>query len=164
LVDSGVVNDFGWNGAVISFADGQLGMLDVWLDVASADQSIFMIPGVLAGASEEPVIAYLVFGAAEAVASVVVVTTGDLASTMSTSEIVSAFPGATFTPVYWEYGASPEPVLVGGDPMVVPFEGFSLFTAYLPAGNYYLSTSLTDIWGNEGAELDVLSLTEPLGP
>jgi hypothetical protein len=169
LVGSGrvtpnVVSDFNWDGSVIGFADGQPGMLDVWLDVAAGAQPILTIPGLIDGVSEERIRASLVFGAAEPTASVVVVTEGGTRSTMTTFEILRAFPSATFTPLYLEYGDAPDPVLIAGNPLTIPVDGFPLFLTYQPAGSYFLTTALTDIWGNEGTALDAVTLIEPLGP
>jgi hypothetical protein len=83
---------------------------------------------------------------------------------MSTYEISLALPGATFTPVYWEYGDAPEPTAVMGDPLNVLAEGFELFALYVDPRNYYLLTSVTDIWGNVSTEADAVTLTEALGP
>lgn len=164
LVDADVTSEFQWDGSVIGFADGQPGMLDVWLDVTAGNQPILTIPGVIEGVSSEPLFAYLVFGAEDANASVVVVAVGDTASTHSTFEIVRAFPTATFTPTYLEYGAAPQPLLITGDPMDIPEDGFPLVRTYVPAGSYYLTTSVSDIWGNTGGAFDTLTLLEPLGP
>jgi hypothetical protein len=122
------------------------------------------IPGLIDGVSDQRIFASLVFGAAEATASVVVVSAGGTPSTMSTFEIVRAFPAATFTPLYLEYGDAPEPVFVPGNPLSIPADGFPLFLTYQPAGAYFLTTALTDIWGNEGTALDLVTLIESLGP
>jgi hypothetical protein len=164
LVTPNVVSDFNWDGSVIGFADGQPGMLDVWLDVAAGAQPILTIPGLIDGVSDERIRASLVFGGAEPTASVVVVTEGGTRSTMTTFEIVRAFPSAMFTPLYLEYGDAPDPVLITGNPLAIPVDGFPLFLTYQPAGSYFLTTALTDIWGNEGTALDAVTLIEPLGP
>lgn len=164
LIDANVITEFQWDGAVTGFADGQPGMVDIWLDVAADEQPILTIPGLLHGIFGEPLFASLVFGAADESANVVVVAVGDTVNTASTFEIVRAFPAATFTPTYVEYGAGPEPLLVPGNPMAIPEEGFPLFRTYVTAGSYYLTTALGDIWGNVGAELDAVELVEPLGP
>jgi hypothetical protein len=164
LIQPGVVNDFAWDGSVISFADGQQGMLDIWLDVAPSQQAILTIPGLIDVGLGELFVTYLVFGAGDFVASVAVVASGDQASTLTTSEIVNAFPGATFSPVYWEYTDAPEPTLLLGNPIPVPPNGFELFSVPQPAGTYVFSTELTDIWGNISQDIDVVTLVEPLGP
>ncbi|HTV21208.1 MAG TPA: clostripain-related cysteine peptidase [Polyangiaceae bacterium] len=164
LVEPGAVHDFAWGGTVVGFADGQPGMVDVWLDVAAGDQAVLSIPGLVGGIADEPVLAYLVFGASESVARVLIQTSDELATSQETSEVVRAFPGATFTPLYLEYGEAPEPSSVLGNPMPIPAEGFALSAMYQPAGNYYFFTTLTDIWGKESADYDVVALTEPLGP
>jgi hypothetical protein len=164
LVDANVLHDFAWDGTAISFADGQPGMLALWLDVADNQQRVLSIPGLLDVPGGENLSATLVFGAGAAVANLAVVTFGEVPSTMSTAEIITAAPGATFRPVYWEYGSDPEPTLVSGNPIVIPATGLELTSSYMPAGNYYLMTSLTDIWGNQGTELDLVNLTEPLSP
>src|SRR5262249_30526971 len=139
------------------------GMLDLWLDVAPGADAILSIPGHVNGINNEPLLAYLVFGAAADVASVVVVSTGDTASTVSTSELTLAFPGATFTPIYLEYGNMPNPALATGNPMTIPANGFPLYLTFMLAGNYAFTTSVVDIWGNEGTSFDTITLLEPLG-
>lgn len=164
LIEPGTLNEFPWNGTVVGFADGQIGMVDVWLDVPSGAQPILGITGVIDNGTGQPYWADLLFGAGDAVASLVVVATGSQPATLSTYELSLALPGATFTPVYWEYGDAPEPTAVAGSPLSVPPEGFELFSLYLNPGNYYLLTSVTDIWGNVGSEADAVTLTEALGP
>jgi hypothetical protein len=51
-----------------------------------------------------------------------------------------------------------------GDPLNVLAEGFDLFAIYVDPRNYYLLTSVTDIWGNVSTEADAVTLTEALGP
>ncbi len=165
LIGAGDVHEFAWNGSVVSFADGQVGMLDVWLDVGdNVGEPVLMIPGALDGVGEEPLVTYLVFGASESVASVAVVAVGEVMSTLGTAEIASAFPGATFTPInagidLTTGGSS----LLLGNPMPIPEAGFPLTAQYLPAGSYALFTTVTDVWGSEATDFDVLTLTEPLG-
>lgn len=164
LLEPGAANEFAWDGATVGFADGQIGMVDVWLDVPAGAQPIFSIPGLIGDGTSEPYWADLLFGAGDAVASVVVVAAGEQPLTLSTYEISQALPGATFTPLYWEYGDAPEPLPVAGAPLNVPADGFELFSLYLTPGNYYLLTSVTDIWGNTSSEADAVTLTEALGP
>ncbi len=164
LIEPGATHEFAWNGAALGFADGQLGMVDVWLDVPSGAQSIFSIFGLIGNGTGEPYGAHLLFGAGDAVASVAVLAAGDQPMTLSTYEIALALPGATFTPVYWEYGDAPEPSAVIGEPLNVLAEGFELFSIYVDPRNYYLITSVTDIWGNTSTAADPLTLTEALGP
>lgn len=164
LIESGVTQDFAWNGSVVSFSDGQPGMLDVWLDVAPSQQPVYSIAGVLDVGNGVSPLTYLVFGAADSVASLAVITSVGQATTLSTSEIVRAFPDATFTPVYWQYTDAPQPTLVGGNPIPIPADGFSLFSVPEPAGTYVFSTELTDIWGIASHDFDTVTLAEPLGP
>ena len=138
-------------------------MVDLWLDVPSGAQPILSISGLL-GDGGEPYWASLVFGAGDAVARFLVVATGDQPTTVSTDELALMMPGATFTPIYYEYGEAPEPTPLAGSPISVPAEGLPLYAQYVNPGNYYLLTSVTDIWGNQSSEADALVLTEALGP
>ena len=168
LVGAGLIEpgttEFAWDGTTVGFADGQIGMADLWLDVPSGAQPIFSIAGLIGDGASEPYWAYLVFGAGDPIAQWVVVVTGAQPMTLSTYEIALTLPGATFTPIYWEYTDAPEPTAVPGTPLSVAQEGFELFPVYLNPGNYYLITSVTDIWGNESSEADAITLTEALGP
>ena len=168
LVGAGLVlpseqNEFAWTGTTLGFADGQIGMVDVWLDVPSGAQPILSISGLL-GDGVDSYWASLVFGGGDAVAQVVVVATGDQPTTLSTDELAVILPGATFTPVYWEYGDAPEPTPVVGNPISVLAAGFELYPLYVSSGNYLLLTSVTDIWGNQSSETDAVTLVEALGP
>ena len=159
--------DFGWDGTVATFADDQPAMLDIWLDTGSAEGDlVLMIPGLLAGADEEPLVTYLVFSSSEAGPSVAVVSLGDVASTLSVSELAEAAPNATFAPLYYVITRSTgESQLVAGDPMPLPSSGtFELKASFATAGSYSFFTSLSDVWGNVGAEGDFFQLAEPLGP
>ena len=40
---------------------------------------------------------------------------------------------------------------------------FELKSSFVSDGGYYLFSSLTDVWGNQGAEVDAFTLAEPLG-
>jgi hypothetical protein len=125
-----------------------------------------MIPGLLSGVAEEPLMTTLVFSSSEGGASVAVVSLGSVASTLSLGEIAQAAPGATFTPVYYSIdtatGASD---LIAGDPMPLPESGtYTLSSTYVNPGSYYFFSSLTDVWGNSGVEVDPFTLAEPLGP
>jgi hypothetical protein len=164
LIEPSTVYDFAWNGSVLGFADGQAGMVDIWLDVVPSQQPVLSIPGRLDVAGFEPTLAYLVFGGADAVAGSLVVVSGEVVSTLSTAEIASMFSGATFTPLYLEYSDAPQPAQVLGNPMPVPAEGFALFSVSQLAGNYVFSTQLTDIWGNTGTDFDDVILVESIAP
>jgi hypothetical protein len=138
---------------------------DLWLNVPSGAQPILSIAGVIGDATtDDSYWAYLVFGAGDAVASWAVVVTGDQPTTMSTYEIARALPGATFTPIYWEYSDAPEPTVLTGDALSVLPEGLPLFPMYVNPGAYFLITSVGDIWGNSSSEVDALTVTEALGP
>jgi hypothetical protein len=142
-------------------------MLDIWLDTGSADgEAVLMIPGMLDGAAEEGLVTYLVFAPSEGGPSVAVVVLGDVASTLSIDELVQAAPKATFSPLYYVVSkASGETALVTGDPMPLPTSGtFELKSSFVNSGGYYLFSSLTDVWGNQGTEVDAFQLAEPLGP
>jgi len=159
--------DFGWDGTVATFADDQPAMLDLWLDTGSADGDlVLMIPGLLDGAAEESLITYLVFSSSEAGPSVAVVSLGDVASTLTVGEIAQAAPEATFSPLYYVVNrTSGESQLVNGDPMPLPSSGtFELKSSFVSAGGYYFFSALTDVWGNQGVNVDALQLSEPLGP
>lgn len=172
LIGSGSVEadtdyEFGWDGSVAAFPDGQPAMLDVWLDSGSdAAEPVLTVPGLLSGAAAEPLVTYLVFTPSEGEASVAVVSLGDVASTLSLAEISEAAPGATFSPLYYAIGASTgEAELVSGDPMALPATGAYAFSAlYLPEGEYLFLTQLTDVWGNQSAEPSPFSLAESLEP
>jgi hypothetical protein len=167
LVGAGLVgtgmNAFDWDGTVVTFADGQPAMLDVWLDAPQGQQSILSIEGAIYGVSPEPILAFLVFGSAEPVASTIVIAQEGLTTTLGTGEIALAAPGATFMPVYYEYGGA-EPQLVVGTPLPITAQGFELYSSYLLPGEYHLLTALTDIWGNEAVAIDPVTLTESLEP
>jgi hypothetical protein len=166
-VDANTDYEFGWDGSVAAFPDGQPAMLDVWLDSGSdAAEPVLTVPGLLSGASSEPLLAYLVFTPSEGGASVAVVSLGDVASTLSLAEINQAAPGATFSPLYYAVSTSSgEAELVSGDPMPLPAGGAYEFSAlYLPEGEYLFLTQLTDVWGNQSAEASPFSLTESLEP
>lgn len=167
VIESNSVYDFEWDGTSVVFGDGQPAMLDTWLDVGSSGaEPVFMVPGVLSGASEEPLLTNLVFGASDTAASVAVVTFGSVASTLTLAEIASAAPGATFTPVYLGLDlVTGESSLLTGDAMPMPESGaYPLAFDYVPGGDYQLLTSVTDVWGNQGVVLDPVSLAGPLGP
>ena len=164
LIEPGVMHEFTWDGTTVGFADGQIGMADLWLDVPTGAQPIFSITGIIGNGSAESYLAYLVFGAGDPVANWAVVVSGQQPTTMSISEIATALPGGTFTPIYWEYGEAPEPAMLTGDPLALSGEGLSLFPVYVNPGNYYLISSVTDIWGNQSSEADPLVLSEALGP
>ena len=172
LVASSVIEpkeeyEFGWTGAVTTFADDQPAMLDVWLDTGSKDGDlVLMIPGLLNGAADEPLVTYLVFSSSDDGASVAVVSLGAVASTLSVSELAQAAPEATFSPLYYVIDrSSGETTLVNGDPMPLPANGtFALKSSYASAGGYYFFSALTDVWGNQGIAADTLTLAEPLGP
>jgi hypothetical protein len=158
---------FGWDGTVVTFADDQPAMLDVWLDTGSTSgEVVLMIPGLLSGAAEEPLMTSLVFSSSEGGASVAVVSLGSVASTLTVAELVEAAPGATFTPLYYAIDtATGESELITGDPMALPASGtFELRATYVNPARYYFFSSLTDVWGNTGVEVDVFELTESLGP
>lgn len=158
---------FPWDGALVTFEDGQPAMLDVWLDGgADASSTVLMVPGLLAGAAEEPLLTFLVFDASEAEVSAAVVSFGTVASTLSLSEIALAVPSATFAPLYAAISTETgETTLVPGDAMALPESGaYSLGIEYAGAGSYYLFTTLTDVWGNENTVMDPVTLLEPLGP
>lgn len=157
---------FGWNGAVTTFADDQPAMLDIWLDTGSkSGDLVLMIPGLLNGADDEPLVTYLVFSSSDDGASVAVVSLGSVASTLSVSELAAAAPQATFSPLYYVIDrSSGETNLVNGDPMPLPANGtFALKASYASAGGYYFFSALTDVWGNQGLDIDTLTLAEPLG-
>jgi hypothetical protein len=172
LIGSGSVEadanyEFGWDGSVAAFPDGQPAMLDVWLDSGSdAAEPVLTVPGLLHGASAEPLVTYLVFTPSEGGASVAVVSFGEVASTLSLAEISEAAPGATFSPLYYAISTSSgEAELVTGDPMALPANGAYSFSAlYLPEGDYLFLTQLTDVWGNQGAEPSFFTLAESLEP
>jgi len=158
--------EFGWDGTVATFADDQPAMLDIWLDTGSADgEAVLMIPGVLDGAAEEGLVTYLVFAPSEGGPSVAVVVLGDVASTLTVDELTQAAPKATFSPLYYVVSkATGETQLVTGDPMPLPSSGtFELKSSFVNPGGYYLFSALTDVWGNQGAEVDAFELAEPLG-
>jgi hypothetical protein len=163
LIEPGALNEFAWDGTTLGFADGQVGMVDLWLDVPSGAQPILSISGLL-GDGTDSYWASLVFGGGDTVARVLVVATGEQPTTVTTDELAVVLPGATFTPVYWEYGEAPEPAPVAGSPISVLAQGFELYPLYLNAGSYLLLTSVTDIWGNQSSEVDAISLSEALGP
>lgn len=164
LVNANVDNTFAWDGSIIGFAGGQAGMLDVWLDVAPGGQPMYSIEGVLGDSvSGQTFPAFLVIDATAVIADTVVVISGANPATWTTADLVRAVPSATFTPVYLEYGG-PAPVRTFGSPMLVPAQGFELFQTFMPAGNYFLFTSLTDIWGNVASDVDAFTLTESLRP
>lgn len=54
--------------------------------------------------------------------------------------------------------------MLTGNPLSMPPEGLQLFSTYVNPGGYVLMTSVTDIWGNQRSEADVVTLTEALGP
>jgi hypothetical protein len=165
LIEPGTMNEFAWDGTTIGFADGQIGMLDLWLDVPAGAQPVLSIAGLIGDATGDEVYwAYLIFGAGDSVASWVVVVTGNQPMTMSTYEIAQSLPGATFTPIYWEYGEAPEPTVITGNPVSLLPDGLPLFSMYVNPGDYFIITSVGDIWGNEGSEFDAVTLTESLGP
>lgn len=163
LIEPSALNEFAWDGATLGFADGQIGMVDLWLDVPSGAQPILSISGVIGDATES-YWASLVFGAGDAVARMLVVATGDQPTTVSTDELAVIWPAATFTPVYWEYGEAAEPTPLAGAPITVPPAGFELYPLYVNPGDYLLLTSVTDIWGNQSSEADAVTLIEALGP
>jgi len=159
--------EFGWDGTVTTFADDQPAMVDVWLDTGSKDgELVLMIPGLLNGADEEPLVTYLVFSSSDEGASVAVVSLGSVASTLSVSELARAAPQATFSPLYYVIDrSSGETELLPGDPIPLPSNGtFALKSAYASPGLYYFFSSLTDVWGNQGVDVDTVTLAEPLGP
>ena len=158
--------DFGWDGTVATFADDQPAMLDLWLDTGSAGGDlVLMIPGLLDGAAEESLVTYLVFSSSEPGPSVAVVSLGDVASTLTVSELAQAAPEATFSPLYYVVNrTSGESQLVNGDPMPIPSSGtFELKSAFVNTGGYYCFSALTDVWGNQGLSMDAFQLAEPLG-
>lgn len=171
LVGSGTVAadgpyQFPWDGAIVTFEDGQPAMLDVWLDGGdAADGSVLMIPGLLAGAAEEPLTTFLVFDGSEPRVNAAVVSVGTVASTLSLEEIALAAPGATFAPLYAAIDVETgEASLVPGEGMPIPESGYTLGVEYAAAGSYYLFTTLTDVWGNENTVVDAVNLLESLGP
>jgi hypothetical protein len=172
LIGSGSIEadtdyEFGWDGSVAAFPDGQPAMLDVWLDTGSeAAEPVLTVPGLLRGASEEPLVTYLVFTPSEGAASVAVVSLGEVASTLSLAEISEAAPGATFSPLYYAISTTTgEAELVTGDAMALPAEGAYPFSGlYLPEGGYLFLTQLTDVWGNQSAEPSFFTLAESLEP
>jgi hypothetical protein len=166
-VEAGADYEFGWDGSVAAFPDGQPAMLDVWLDSGSdAAEPVLTVPGLLSGASAEPLVTYLVFTPSEGAASVAVVSLGEVASTLSLAEISEAAPGATFSPLYYAISTSSgEAELVTGDAMALPGNGAYSFSAlYLPEGGYLFLTQLTDVWGNQSAEPSFFTLAESLEP
>jgi len=171
LIGSGTIEpggyEFAWDGTLAAFSDGQPAMLDIWLDGASNTlEPVLMTPGLLDGVGPEPLMANLLFTPSEGAASVFVVSLGSVASTLSVAEVAAAAPGATFSPLY--YGVdltSGATSLVSGDPMALPSSGaFEFVPEFAPAGEYMFMTGLTDVWGNQGVELDLCVLEEPLGP
>lgn len=159
--------DFGWDGTVATFADDQPAMLDLWLDTGSANGDlVLMVPGLLDGAADESLVTYLVFSSSEAGPSVAVVSLGDVASTLTVGEIAQSAPDATFSPLYYVVNrTNGETQLVNGDPIPLPSSGtFELKASFVSAGGYYFFSALTDVWGNQGINVDGFQLTEPLGP
>ena len=166
-VEPDVNYQFGWDGSVLAFTDGQPAMLDLWLDSGSNEaEPVLTVPGLLHGAAAEPLVTYLVFTPSEGGASVAVVSLGEVASTLSLAEISEAAPGATFSPLYYAVGSSSgETQLVAGDPIDLPASGSYSFSAlYLPEGDYLFLTQLTDVWGNQSAEASLFALAESLEP
>lgn len=170
MIGSGVLDapsdyTFEWDGKVAIFPDGQPAMLSVWLDVPEgAGDLVLSTPGLLTAGGEE-LEAQLVFSATEGSASVALVSLNGVTSTMSLAEIVRAFPGATFTPIYVAIDAnSGGSSLISGDAIDIPDSGTLTFdTDYMKAGSYYFFTSIRDVWGNEATEADLFDLVEPLG-
>jgi hypothetical protein len=165
-VEANAAYEFPWDGTMLTFADGQPGMVGIWLDAgADAQDAVFMVPGLLDGAAEESLVTFLVFSATDTVAEAAVVSLGEVASTLSVQEIAEAAPSATFSPLYvlldTETGQTE---LTSGDPIAVTSRGFPIESTYAPVGNYAFFTSVTDVWGNEGAVADAVTLAEPLGP
>ena len=172
MIGSGAVEadanyEFAWDGSVVAFSDGQPAMLDVWLDSGSDDaEPVLTVPGLLSGASAEPLVTYLVFAPSEGGASVAVVSLGEVASTLSLAEISQAAPDATFSPLYYAASTSTgEAELLQGDPIALPASGAYDFSAlYLPEGGHLFLTQLTDVWGNQSAEASPFVLAESLEP
>jgi hypothetical protein len=158
--------EFAWDGTVLTFADGQPGMVGVWLDTgAAAEDAVFMVPGLLDGAAQESLVTFLVFGATDTEASAAVVSLGNVASTLSVREIAESAPGATFSPLYVLFDSGTgESSLSAGDPIAIRGSGIAIESTFVGAGNYAFFTTVTDVWGNEGAVADAVTLLEPLGP
>lgn len=170
LVGSGLLDpasqyEFAWDGSVATFPDGQPAMLDIWLDVgSSSSEPVLMTPGILTAGGEQ-LEAALVFTPSEAAASAMVVSLGEVSSTLALAEISQSFPDASFTPLYIGVSAtSGESELLTGDPMALPSSGELAFSIeYVQPGRYLYFTSITDVWGNTSTEPDAFELLEPLG-
>jgi hypothetical protein len=77
------------------------------------------------------------------------------------SQEVSAFRGATFTPRLWNLTASAfQPATALTIPNVV---GASLTLSWgqVAAGDYHLVTQMADVWGNVGSVLDNVTVVTP---
>jgi hypothetical protein len=147
---------FVWDGTMLGLADGtnvsEITVLP-WIGGASP---IYVAPGTLssAGASVE---AFAVLDSSTtAVTTLFTVEAGRLSS-----QEVSAFRGATFTPRLWNLTASAfQPATALTIPNVV---GASLTLSWgqVAAGDYHLVTQMADVWGNVGSVLDNVTVVTP---
>jgi hypothetical protein len=163
------INQFEWGGRALVFADGQPGMVTVWLDTGETAAPVLGIPGLFSvpsmGAQAEAMLLFDVDpDTSGALASQLAIEDDELSVVLSTEELAALAPDATFTPVYVELDATSRVSLVSGSPIAVRAEGFALTPRYLPPGEYALITTVTSMWGNEATESAFFTLTESLEP
>jgi hypothetical protein len=164
---------FQWNGAVAAFADGQIAPLNVWLDTGIGPNAptVLSIFGALRpnGPDGPRFPCMLMFDADSAVANALIVNEepdgGAQPYTVPAQFAAEAFsPAVTFAPIYFDFDQNLEPSLNEGTQMPIPAEGFAIVPKFLDAGQYFLISTVTSIWGVDNALIDTVTLTEPLGP
>lgn len=118
---------------------------------------ILSVPGILTIGDEE-VEAALLVGEDETTGVVIVVP--EPANTFPIADLDRDFDGATFTPVL--ITIDPATDATGsqrGEP--IPLDGstgIEVRAVDAGAGDYFLITTMTDVWGNESAEADAITL------
>lgn len=157
-IDSSSIYNYSWNRSSVTLGNGSVasyGYVSRW--VTSGSNSIYGIPGILSD-GVNTVDATILFSETDTVSNLVVITDSDGRSIVDTLRA-----GYSFTPALLTYSSSSDTwSFTPQTTLVVPGSGMLNIQTYtVPAGNYLIGTSATDVWGNFDVQVDAIVLPAP---
>jgi hypothetical protein len=166
------VYEFAWNGRLITLPDDVNGgnqpiFVRTWEDLGSDTSTGEAVPSVLASfgmletSDGTQALSALIFQDGDTDTSVMVLL--DPPATLLLSQIATDLPGSTFTPVLASLSTdTQEERLIPGTPIQLNSESLPLSSLPADGGRYALVTSMTDVFGNDNADVQVVDLTAPI--
>jgi hypothetical protein len=167
-IDAGNGYQFPWDGQLVALPDGHGGVQGVYMtiwedggpDASASKATVLAIFGIFQTSDGAQALGALLFKDSDEETSLL--TLFDPPVTLQLQDVVRDLPGSTFTPVLVSLDLNTqEQTLLPGETLAIDGP-MPLMTGPAAAGTYALVTTLTDVFGNANADVQVANVPTPI--